>query len=72
MDILSFTSSSHYQSKDNRTVFTVQNPWTCEDFDHLIGRDVEINGQRYQVIGVERFLHEPPWRKGETISLQVE
>jgi hypothetical protein len=41
------------------------------DFDHLIGHDVEIDGTVYRCIGVERFAHNPPWRKGEKIGIMV-
>jgi len=43
-----------------------------DDFAHLIGHTVEIDGERYRVKAVERFLHMPPWRAGEGVGLAVE
>jgi hypothetical protein len=47
----------------------VPNPHECDDFYHLIGQHVLIDGQVRRVRGVERFMHMPPWRAGERISL---
>jgi hypothetical protein len=41
------------------------------DFAHLTGKDVRINGFVHRCIGVERFLHNPPWRRGEMVGLLV-
>jgi hypothetical protein len=41
------------------------------DFSHLLQRPVVIDGQPYVCIGVHRFGHQPPWRKGEHIGLVV-
>ena len=65
-----FKSLSNYffQGKE---CFSVENPSTCENFDHLVGENVEIDGIPYKVHAVERFAHMPPWRVGEIIGLQV-
>ena len=57
---------------ERELVFTVANPSQCNDFRHLIGQEVEINGKLYKVNGVHRHLHAPPWREGESIGLLVE
>lgn len=49
----------------------VANPSECHDFSHLIGAEVEIDGEKRIVGGVERYCHTPPWRKGESIGLAL-
>lgn len=51
---------------------------TC-DFEYLIGSEVVIStpgderrSGLFMVRNVERSLHMPPWRRGETIGLLVE
>lgn len=51
--------------------FVVKNPHECSSFKHLKGT-VIIDGKKQNVIGIERFMHAPPWRAGEHISLMVE
>lgn len=43
-----------------------------EDFSHLIGKDVSIDGKIMKCHAVERYLHNGPWRKGELIGLAVD
>lgn len=40
-------------------------------FSHLSGQTVRIDGKLYRCTGVERYLHTPPFRKGEAVSLMV-
>jgi hypothetical protein len=54
---------------NGRPCFAVENPEQCDDFAHLIGHEIEIDGRRCKVLGVERYAHTPPFRKGEHISL---
>lgn len=55
------------------SMYYVINPHDTHDasFTHLTAGLVEINGKPYKVEGVEKFAHNPPWRKGETIGLRV-
>lgn len=69
-DTYFFKSLSHYMVKDKKC-FAVENPRTCRDFDHLIGKFVEIDGTRFQVFAVDRFAHAPPYMEKETIGLVV-
>jgi hypothetical protein len=55
----------------NGVTFIVDNPRECNDFLHIVGKVVEIDGERFEVLNVERFAHSPPWRKGEKIGLLV-
>lgn len=53
-------------------VYIVDLDRTCSNFDHLLHKDVEIDGAIRFVQAVERFTHVPPWEKGERIGLAVE
>ena len=48
------------------------NPFTCNDFDWIIGKEVFIKHTIRKVIGVERFMHAESWKKGENIILKFE
>jgi len=41
------------------------------DFKHLLGQHVLIDGVKYQCVGVERNAKMPPFKAGEKISLLV-
>jgi len=69
--MLIFDSISDYQV-NGKKVFIVGNPTKCDDFSHITGQPVEINGANYTAIAVESFAHSPPWRVGEKIGIQVE
>lgn len=43
-----------------------------DDFTHLKGQVVLINGQPRKVRGIDRFLHLGPRRAGESIGLLIE
>ena len=51
--------------------FSVLLPFTCADFDWLMNREIEIDGEKHTIIGVEKRAHYPPWRTGEAVSLLV-
>lgn len=50
-------------------VFLVRNDRDTENFGHLIGSPVIVDGQQFVCARVERYSHAPPWRKGEKIGL---
>ena len=52
-------------------VYTILNPIECNDFAHIIGQFVLIDGMKFKVLGVERFAHMPPWHVGESLGLLV-
>ncbi len=67
----------HFESRDNffvngRACYVVENPERCNDFTHLIGQEVEIDNVAWRIVGVECFLHLPPFKVGEPIALMVE
>lgn len=49
--------------------FTTKNPKECDDFDWLIGQEIEVDGKKVVVRDVERFMHMPPFKKGEIIGI---
>ena len=53
------------------TVYIVENPHECDNWTHLGGADVEIDGRGYWVKAVEYFAHAAPWLAGEPIGLLV-
>ena len=70
-DLLCFKSDDSYMVKGN-DCFAVKNDRECDDFSHLIGHGVLIDGNKRRVIGIERLTHSPPWKKGESIALMCE
>jgi len=54
-----------------RQVMVVANPSECNDFKHLVGSTVNIDGEDREVIGVEFLAHGAPFKKGEPIGLMV-
>jgi hypothetical protein len=36
-----------------------------------MNREIEIDGEKHTIIGVEKRAHYPPWRTGEAVSLLV-
>lgn len=53
------------------TVYSIYLDRECNDFDWIIGHLVHLDGALRLVIGVERYAHMPPFRKGESIGLLV-
>lgn len=68
--MVKLTSKSTYIA-NGKKCFAVENPFQCDNFEHLIGQKVEIDGNIKTIIGVERKTHSPPWYKGESISVMV-
>jgi hypothetical protein len=67
----SFDSVDTFHISGRGKAFVVKCPINCLDFDWLIGHDAIIDGKTYKIVGVERFMHSPPWKKGEDISLLI-
>ena len=65
-----FTARDEFKIGD-KTCFSVLNQSECNDFKHLIGKTVLVDGIERKVIGVETFAHAAPYRKDEPISLMV-
>jgi hypothetical protein len=69
---IAFTAGDWYEVEGRGWAAVTTLDRTTADFAHLIGKSVVIDGRKYICLAVERFLHNPPWRKGEPISLLVE
>jgi hypothetical protein len=69
-EVMKLTSQEIYMVGGKKYV-VVENPKECENFDHIIGHNIEIDGIIEKVIGVERFCHCPPWSAGEKIGLLI-
>ena len=67
----SFDSIETYYIAGRGKSIVVKCPFTCQDFDWLIGREAIIDGKTHKITGVERFTHSSPWKKGENISLLI-
>jgi hypothetical protein len=52
-------------------LFAVSNDRDRSDFSDVQDKDVRIDGKVRHVVGIERFCHFPPYRKGESIILKV-
>lgn len=72
-EAINFTSESSFRVRGNR-VFVVPLDRERDEagISQLAQSEVIIDGSRYRCIGVERFMHMPPWSKGESVGLMVE
>ena len=57
---------------NGKRAFAAKNPSECYNFNHLTGHEVEINGNIEKIYSVERYVHIPPWRQGESICIVLE
>lgn len=69
----SFVSDGTYEVKGRGLVFTTNfdEDYYEDDLNGLLGCEVLIDGIVRKVVGVEKFMHCPPWRKGEACGLLV-
>lgn len=51
-------------------IYLVENPFECDNFDHLIGQ-IQIDGVVKTVTGIESYRITPPFRKGHKLGLLV-
>lgn len=49
----------------------VENDRMADNFRHLVGQSVRVDNHWYHCVGVQREMHEPPWRPGEIIRLTL-
>lgn len=66
-----FSSIDCFEITGRGFVYTVLLPETVNNFDKLIGKEMYIDNNIRTCIGVERFGHTPPWKKGEPIGILV-
>jgi hypothetical protein len=66
-----FRSEDSFEISGRGLVHCVRLSEEVDNFDHLIGKPVEIDGRVHTVKGVEFFGHAAPYRKGEPIGLLI-
>ncbi len=69
--MLEFKSLDTFTIKEIGKVYFVKNTRECLNFDHLIGKEVIIDGNKMVVSSVESYCHVPPFWEGESIGLLV-
>jgi hypothetical protein len=71
--VCSFVSLAQWPEHRRKWVsnYAVPNPSQCDDWRHLKEKLVRIDGSLFTVVHIEAAYHDPPWRKGERLSLGV-
>jgi hypothetical protein len=72
VELLTFTSLGYYRMTDHTTVHVVKNPSICNDFGHITGQLIYLDGNRYRVTQIKHFDHPAPFMEGEALGLIVE
>lgn len=67
--VFAFTSLDKTYDPNGIARFWVLNPVDCNDFWHIIGHKVIVDGYEYTVLAIEFYTHAAPWRAGEKIGL---
>jgi hypothetical protein len=66
----SFTALDRFRSKTGLLV-TVELDRDTDDFSHLVGKKIIVDGKMVTCFSVERLPHAPPCKKGESVSLLI-
>jgi hypothetical protein len=67
----SFTALDRFRSKKAGLLVTVELDRDTDDFGHLVGKKIVVDGKMETCFSVERLPHAPPCKKGETIGLLI-
>jgi hypothetical protein len=67
----SFTALDRFRSKKAGLLVTVELDRDTDDFGHLVGKKILIDGKMEMCFSIERLPHAPPCKKGESISLLI-
>ena len=65
-----FKAFDFFMIGDSDAVSTVLDR-DCDNFDHLIGRTVQIDGVEFQCGAVECAMPRPPHKRGDAITLII-
>ena len=68
---ISLISFDSYETPATGRVHIVRNPRECAEWSHMIGKQIMLDGEFVEVVGVEANMHAPPWREGEPIGIKV-
>jgi len=67
----SFTSLDRTNVRGVGLLVSVALDQDTDDFSHLVGKKIVIDGRLETCFSVERFNHLPPWKAGERIGLCI-
>lgn len=67
----SFTALDRFRSKKAGLLVTVELDRDTDDFAHLVGKRIVVDGKMEMCFSVERLPHAPPCKKGESVSLLI-
>jgi hypothetical protein len=66
-----FTALDRFRSKKTGLLVTVELDRDTDDFSHLVGKKIVVDGKMETCFSVERLPHAPPCRKGESVGLLI-
>jgi hypothetical protein len=66
-----FTALDRFRSKKAGLLVTVELDRDTDDFGHLVGKKIIVDGKIETCFSVERVPHAPPCKKGEWVSLLI-
>jgi hypothetical protein len=66
-----FKALDRYKVPDVGLLVTVELDRDTDDFSHLVGQKIVIDGKLETCFSVERFSHMPPWKQGQRVSLLI-
>jgi hypothetical protein len=66
-----FITLDRFRAKRLGVMVTVELDRDTDDFAHLIGKRIVIDGKMEVCFAVERLPHAPPLKKGERVSLLI-
>ncbi len=67
----SFIALDRFRSKKSGLLVTVELDRDTDDFGHLVGKRIVVDGKIEMCFSVERLPHAPPCKKGESVSLLI-
>jgi hypothetical protein len=67
----SFTELDRITLRDIGTMVSVELDRDTDDFAHLVGKKIVINGRMEHCFSIERLSHGAPWKRGERIHLLI-
>jgi hypothetical protein len=67
----SFTELDRITLRDIGTMVSVELDRDTDDFAHLVGKKIVINGRMEHCFSIERLAHGAPWKRGERIHLLI-
>ena len=67
----SFTELDRITVREIGTMVLVDLDRDTQDFSHLLGRKIVIDGRMEYCFSVERLAHGAPWKRGERVHLLI-